>query len=150
MVIYLLNRIKELRKLHKISQSALASDLSVNQTTISKWESGERIPDAETLKILADYFRVTVDHLLKRDNPPATDAKKSLPSLNDKDERDIAKDLDKILNNLESEGALSFYGEPLDDETKELVKISLENSMRLAKQVAKKKFTPKKYQNSDE
>ncbi|MCS4474814.1 hypothetical protein JQ032_00975 [Clostridium botulinum] len=38
-----------------------------------------------------------------------------------------------------------FDGEPIDDETRELLRISLENSMRLAKEIAKKKYTPKKY-----
>lgn len=62
-----------------------------------------------------------------------------------KEEHDIARDLERMLSNLENNEALAFDGEPLDDETKELMKISLENSMRLAKQLAKKKFTPKKY-----
>jgi len=65
--------------------------------------------------------------------------------LSPKEERDIARDLEKILGSLESNEALAFDGEPLDDETKELMRISLENSMRLAKQLAKKKFTPNKY-----
>jgi hypothetical protein len=33
----------------------------------------------------------------------------------------------------------------MDDETKELLRISIESSIRLAKERAKKKFTPKKY-----
>jgi hypothetical protein len=37
----------------------------------------------------------------------------------------------------------------LDNESKELLRISLENSMRLAKQMAKKKFTPKKYRKEE-
>lgn len=62
-----------------------------------------------------------------------------------KEKRDIAKGLEKIMSGLESDEAIAFNGEPLDDETKELMRVSLENSMRLAKQIAKKKFTPKKY-----
>ena len=38
-----------------------------------------------------------------------------------------------------------FSGEPLGDETRELLKASLENSIRIAKINAKQKFTPKKY-----
>lgn len=38
-----------------------------------------------------------------------------------------------------------FDGEPMNDETKELLRASLENSVRMAKITAKKKFTPKKY-----
>lgn len=71
-------------------------------------------------------------------------------ALSPKDERDIARDLEKMLSNLESREAMSFYdGEPLDEESKELLRISLENSMRLAKQMAKKKFTPKKYRKEE-
>ncbi len=38
-----------------------------------------------------------------------------------------------------------FDGEVMDDNTRELLKASLENSMRIAKINAKQKFTPKKY-----
>ena len=51
------------------------------------------------------------------------------------------------MKNLENDEALMFDGEPveMDKETKELLKASLENSIRLAKTLAKKKYTPKKY-----
>ncbi|EDX65630.1 helix-turn-helix domain protein [Bacillus cereus NVH0597-99] len=66
--------------------------------------------------------------------------------LSKKEERDIARDLKKTLEELEnSEDALMFDGEPIDDHTKEMIRISLENSMRMAKQLAKQKFTPNKY-----
>lgn len=62
----MLSKIKELRKLQKISQSDLACALDVTQTTISKWENCERIPDAETVGRLANYFDVSTDYLLGR------------------------------------------------------------------------------------
>lgn len=62
--------------------------------------------------------------------------------LNPKEKHDIAKDLEEILKNLKSNEFLTFDSEPLDDVTKELICISLENTMRLTKQLAKKKFTP--------
>ena len=71
----------------------------------------------------------------------------SVPALNKKDEKDIAKKLDETLGQLESSDGLMFDGEVLDEETKELLKISLENALRTAKVTAKKKFTPKKYKN---
>ena len=40
-----------------------------------------------------------------------------------------------------------FSGEPLDDNTRELLKASLENSITIAKINAKQKFTPKKYRD---
>ncbi len=69
------------------------------------------------------------------------------PELNPKEERDIARDLERLLNDLDKNAPLAFYGEELelDEEGKELLRMSLEQSMRLAKQMAKKKFTPNKY-----
>ncbi|MGH1260516.1 MULTISPECIES: helix-turn-helix domain-containing protein [Bacillus] len=67
-------------------------------------------------------------------------------TLSPKEERDIAKDLERTLEDLDnSEDALMFDGEPIDDDTKELIRMSLENSMRMAKKMAKQKFTPNKY-----
>lgn len=66
-------------------------------------------------------------------------------TLTSKEERDIAIDLERMLSDLESNQALAFHGETLDEESKELLRISLENSLRLAKQMAKQKFTPKKH-----
>lgn len=73
--------------------------------------------------------------------------KNGLPSLNDKDDRDIGKQLEKILNNMKSNTALAFDGEPMDKDTQELVTQAIESSLKLAKQIAKKKFTPKKYRD---
>lgn len=63
--------------------------------------------------------------------------------LSPKEERDIARDLERIMASLESDTALAFDGEPLTEEDRELLRLSLENSLRLARQMAKKKFAPK-------
>ena len=63
-------RLKELRQQKGISQLKLAMDLSMNQNTISRYETGEREADYETLIKIADYFKVSLDYLLERtDNP---------------------------------------------------------------------------------
>lgn len=63
-------RLKELRLKKRISQVKLAMDLNMNQNSISRYETGEREADYETLVALADYFGVSVDYLLGRtDNP---------------------------------------------------------------------------------
>ncbi|WP_425057659.1 hypothetical protein SCACP_21790 [Sporomusa carbonis] len=68
-----------------------------------------------------------------------------LPPLTPKDEREIAKDLEAMLNALDDKSGMAAYNDPEDEEDRELLRASLEYSMRLAKQLAKKKFTPKKY-----
>ena len=63
-------RLKELRKKKNISQVRLAMDLNMNQNSISRYETGEREADYNTLIAFADYFDVSVDYLLGRtDNP---------------------------------------------------------------------------------
>ena len=63
-------RLKELRKAKGISQLKLAMDLSTNQNTISRYETGEREPGIGELIALADYFQVSIDYLVGRtDNP---------------------------------------------------------------------------------
>ncbi len=63
-------RLKELRQKHNISQLKLAMDLSMNQNTISRYETGEREADYKTLIKIADYFDVSIDYILGRtDNP---------------------------------------------------------------------------------
>ena len=61
-------KLKELRKARNISQLKLALDLNMNQNTISRYENMERQADYKTLILIADYFNVTVDYLLGRDD----------------------------------------------------------------------------------
>ncbi len=63
-------RLKELRKKRNISQLKLALDLSMNQNTIIRYETGEREADYKTLIKIADYFNVSIDYLLERTNNP--------------------------------------------------------------------------------
>lgn len=64
--------IQKLRELKGISQTELARQLGVVRSTICQYEKGNRQPDTETLLKLADFFGVTVDYLLGReDDTPA-------------------------------------------------------------------------------
>lgn len=63
-------RLKELREKKGISQLKLALDLHLNQNSISRYETGAREADYDTLIKIADYFGVSIDYLLERtDNP---------------------------------------------------------------------------------
>ena len=63
-------RLKKLRVERGISQIKLAMDLNVNQNSISRYESGLREPDYNTLIRIADYFNVSIDYLLYRTENP--------------------------------------------------------------------------------
>ena len=68
-------RLRELRKTRNISQLKLALDLSMNQNTISRYETGEREADYKTLIKIADYFGVSIDYLLGRTDDPGFNKK---------------------------------------------------------------------------
>lgn len=57
------NRIKKLRKLNKISQKNLVSNLGITQQALSNYEKEKRIPDQQTWEALANFFNVSVDYL---------------------------------------------------------------------------------------
>lgn len=52
------------RKLKGLSQEELAEKLGVSRQAVSKWETGEALPEITKLKGLADVFGVTTDFLL--------------------------------------------------------------------------------------
>lgn len=147
-----MQKLKELRIERGIQQKELAATLGIGANTLSQYENGKREPDNKTLVKLADYFGVSVDYLLehtdapeKQENPPQSDGNYNM-ELNDRDERDISRRLDRMLSELDKkDSALMFDGEPLDDESRELLISSLENSIRMAKIINKRKYTPKKY-----
>ena len=63
-----MNKIKELREKRGIPQKALAIDLGVTQPTICDWESGRKVPSAKSTAKLADYFGVSTDYILGRED----------------------------------------------------------------------------------
>ena len=137
----LLDRVKILCKEKSVSQTKMEKDIGISNGASSKWKNSS--PSMEILQKLSNYFEVSIEYLMTGQNKPDK-------ILNAKDEKDIAKRLESTLSDLESQQeALMFSGEPLDDETRELLKASLENSIRIAKINAKQKYTPKKYKSNE-
>ena len=54
----------ELRTKNGLSQDALAEKLYVTRQAVSRWETGETVPNAETLKSLSKLFDVSINTLL--------------------------------------------------------------------------------------
>ena len=59
-------RIKYLRERNNISQIEFAKKIGVSNTVLSRYESGDRKPDYDTLQLIADFFDVSTDYLLGR------------------------------------------------------------------------------------
>lgn len=63
-------RLKELRRKHKVNQTVLADLLYVSQRQISYYESAQDTPSLSSLITIADYFNVSLDYLVGRSNNP--------------------------------------------------------------------------------
>jgi transcriptional regulator with XRE-family HTH domain len=59
-----MNRLKELRKNKRMSQSEIAKQFNITQAGYSLWESGKVTIDNESLQRLSKFFGVSVDHIL--------------------------------------------------------------------------------------
>jgi uncharacterized HTH-type transcriptional regulator yobD len=62
--------LRKLRKAHGLTQLALQMETGIEQALLSKFETGERIPPTESLLVLADYYKVSIDYILKRTENP--------------------------------------------------------------------------------
>lgn len=127
-------KIKKLANDKGLSLPSLESELGFGNGTILKWDKST--PNADKLAKAADYFHVSVDYLLGREE--------DLSVLTEKDEKDIAKTMNKIKKQLISEQGLMFDGEILDEETAQLLLEELERQERIVKAI-NKKYIPKKY-----
>lgn len=155
------NKLKSLREAKGMSQADCAKALGIDRTTYAKYENGGSVK--RNVEKLASFFNVTTDYLLGNDSFPGsrpgtflkfedqfTTAEKDymkrhdgkLPALTPKDEREISRDLENMIESLSGAAAM---GDSEDDEDMEMLKASLKQAMVLSKRIAKKKFTPKKY-----
>lgn len=62
-----MNRLKEIRESKGMTQTQLGEVIGAKKSAVSLWESGKRQIDNNTLKSLADFFGVSVDYILGRD-----------------------------------------------------------------------------------
>ena len=67
MNIYIGKNIKRLRLNRQITQEQLSGAMGVSCAAVSKWERGETLPDISLLPLLANYFGVSIDELMRYD-----------------------------------------------------------------------------------
>ena len=127
-------RIKQLANDRGISLPTLESELGFGNSTIVKWDKST--PNAEKLNAVAKYFGVSMDYLL---NGTEND-------LTEKDNKDIAKDLDIIMEKLSSneDGPASYNGENIPEDDREMFAAQLEIMLRRLNTINKEKYNPNK------
>lgn len=56
--------LRAIRKKKKYSQLKVAMDLNISREALSYYENGKRSPDIGMLRLLSDYFNVSIDYLI--------------------------------------------------------------------------------------
>mgnify|MGYP003592217139 CR=1 FL=1 len=139
------SNIKLARKRAGLTQIELAKLTSLSRSYIGDIENNRYNPSLSTLRIIAGATHQPINNLIGS-NHIDTPASTSLPPLTSKDEREISKDLENMIEALSGAAAM---GDSDDEEDLEMLKASLKQAMMLSKRIAKKKFTPKKYRKDE-
>ncbi|MCJ0572001.1 helix-turn-helix transcriptional regulator [Enterococcus cecorum] len=98
----LYERIDELAKKQKISVFDLSLKLGMGRNAIYQWKKS--VPNVEAVQKVADYFDVSVDYLLDRDD-------------NKSPKNDLDTKLERMMDN-----AMSYDGKPISDEDRPIIK----------------------------
>lgn len=136
------SRIKELCRQKGISMNALESELGFGKGYISKL--GKSTPNVSKIQKIADYFGVTVDCLMNGKEESVVTKESS--ELTPKDKKDIAKDLESIMEKLsnQEDGPASFDGHDISEADRELFAGQLELMLTRLKKINKELYNPNK------
>lgn len=132
---------EQLLQKYGVTSYKVAKEAGVTQTALSNWKTGRSTPTVKTLQKIADYFGVTVDYLMT-----GKDEKPSEPQLTPRDKRDIAKDLESIMEKLnnQEDGPASFDGQDIPEDDRELFATQLEAMLVRLKKINKDLYNPNK------
>ena len=100
------DRIKNERIARGISQGALSKELNIHQQNISRWEKGDNIPNIYDCAKIADYFGVTIDYLVGREDDFGVVKIENAPQIA-KDEKEILA-VYKLLSQEDKQKVLSI------------------------------------------
>lgn len=128
-------RVRAICKERKIAISKLEKDLGFSNGYIGQLRKG--VFPADRLAAIADYLSVSPEFLMS--------GQEKTPVLTKKDERDISKDLEAIMADLEHSGDLMFDGDPMSPEARESMRNAIELGLKAVKLLNKETYTPNKY-----
>lgn len=133
----LYENVKQAAKNKGYSINRLEIELGFARSYIGKFKT--ITPSADKIKKIADFLDVSSEYLL-------TGQEKKENTLTPKDERDIKKDLDSLMEKLESgeKGPANYDGEALSAEARELFKEDLGIALKRLKLINKEKYNPNK------
>lgn len=120
----------------------VCKETGLTTATISNWKAGRYVPKADKMQKIADYFGVSIEYLMTGNE----ESKEKAPELTARDERDIAKDLDRIMGEIQKgdDGPLYYNGIEIDNASLNLLQNAIEYALRETKKENKVKYNPNK------
>lgn len=132
----------KLRDQAHVKDADVVKATKITKSTFSDWKNGRSNPKLDKLQKIADYFGVTVDYLMTGKEEP----KEKSPELTARDEKDITKTLNKVMEQSENNenGPLYYDGEEIDETSRILIRNAFEYIIRETKKENKVKYNPNK------
>lgn len=130
------SNIKKWRELRNLKQAELAELVGVSDKTVSSWEINRTEPKMGMVEKICSALQCKKTDIIG-DNDVI---------LNSRDNRDIKKDLDAIMERLTTKeaGPAAYDGEELSPEAAELFRDELELALKILKYINKDKYNPNK------
>lgn len=127
-------RLIRLRKQSIKTQEEMASIINVKRTTYSGYERGIISPPYDKIESIANYFKVSVDYLMGNTNNENYSDEKSV------EVNDVNQSLSDLIDKLKDKSKpLNVDGYILDNESRELLLASIENSLKMGKIISSQK-----------
>lgn len=130
-------RLKNYRKKAGLTQQQVADKANISRSHYASLESDKYNPSLETLTNIANVLNIDTTLLLDKNET----------TLNNRDKKDIEKDLKKIMDDFRDgeSGPVYFDGVELDEDDMDKLEIAMRTALEIAKVKNKEKYTPKKY-----
>ncbi|GAA0763730.1 hypothetical protein SDC9_171146 [bioreactor metagenome] len=134
-------RIKNLRKLNKLTQVELAKKANISRSYLADIENDRYNASVDTLKAIANNLNVNLSDILEESN------NLSEPDLNEKDKKSITNDLKVLMEEFKAgtDGTAYYNGQELGEEDLELIESAMKIALEQIKIRNKEKYTPNKY-----
>lgn len=123
----------------EITQVELAKKLGVGTTSVYNWCNGIKSPRMDKVDAMCDLFHCNRSDLME-------DKSTTSSELTARDERDIAKDLDRIMGEIQKgdDSPLYYNGVEIDNASLNLLENAIEYALRETKKENKVKYNPNK------
>lgn len=135
----LIARYEAILREKKIPKMTMYKECGISDAAVSQWRKGKTTPSMKSIERIAAYLGVTPAYLLTGED------RKEAPVLNDQDRRDIARDLERIMEALDIATDLQFNGNPLSGEARESIRAAIKLGLEAAKAVNRERFSPNQY-----